>query len=48
MVVGYTPLAFRDTLHLLADGRIDPAPLRVAKVLIDPSSLATEPFVAAG
>jgi threonine dehydrogenase-like Zn-dependent dehydrogenase len=63
-VVGYTPLEFRDTLHMLADGKVDPRPLitgevglagveaafaalgdpeRHAKILIDPSSPATEP-----
>lgn len=63
-VVGYSPLEFRDTLHLLADGKIDPAPLVTgtvglagvegafealanpemhAKILIDPSSTATQP-----
>src|SRR4051794_25279169 len=26
-VVGYTPLEFRDTLHMLAEGKVDPAPL---------------------
>jgi threonine dehydrogenase-like Zn-dependent dehydrogenase len=26
-VVGYTPLEFRDTLHMLADGKVDPAPI---------------------
>lgn len=26
-VLGYTPLEFRDTLHMLADGKIDAAPL---------------------
>jgi len=26
-VVGYTPLEFRDTLHMLAEGRVDPRPL---------------------
>ena len=26
-VVAYTPLEFRDTLHLLAEGRLDPTPL---------------------
>ena len=26
-VLGYTPLEFRDTLHMLAEGDIDPAPL---------------------
>ena len=61
---GYTPLEFRDTLHMLADGTVDPTPLITgkvglagvdnafaalgnpethAKILIDPSSAATEP-----
>jgi threonine dehydrogenase-like Zn-dependent dehydrogenase len=26
-VVGYTPLEFRDTLHMLAEGKIEAAPL---------------------
>jgi threonine dehydrogenase-like Zn-dependent dehydrogenase len=26
-VIGYTPLEFRDTLHMLADGGVDPRPL---------------------
>jgi threonine dehydrogenase-like Zn-dependent dehydrogenase len=26
-VLGYTPLEFRDTLHMLAEGKIDPSPL---------------------
>ncbi len=26
-VLGYTPLEFRDTLHMLADGKVDPQPL---------------------
>jgi threonine dehydrogenase-like Zn-dependent dehydrogenase len=26
-VVGYTPIEFRDTLHMLAEGKVDPAPL---------------------
>jgi threonine dehydrogenase-like Zn-dependent dehydrogenase len=26
-VVGYTPLEFRDTLHMLADGKVDPSPI---------------------
>jgi threonine dehydrogenase-like Zn-dependent dehydrogenase len=26
-VVGYTPLEFRDTLHMLAEGKVDPSPL---------------------
>ena len=60
---GYTPLEFRDTLHMLAEGAVDPTPMITAKVglagvdnafaalgnpethakiLIDPSSTATE------
>ncbi len=63
-VVGYTPLEFRDTLHMLADGKVNPAPMLTgtvglpgvnpafdaladpethAKILIDPTSPATEP-----
>ena len=26
-VLGYTPLEFRDTLHMLAEGKVDPRPL---------------------
>lgn len=26
-VLGYTPMEFRDTLHMLADGKIDVTPL---------------------
>jgi len=26
-VLGYTPLEFRDTLHLLADGKVNAAPV---------------------
>ena len=26
-VIGYTPLEFRDTLHMLADGKVDPRPM---------------------
>jgi threonine dehydrogenase-like Zn-dependent dehydrogenase len=26
-VLGYTPIEFRDTLHMLAEGKVDPAPL---------------------
>ena len=63
-VFGYTPLEFRDTLHMLAHGKVDARALitgRVglggveaafdalgnpethAKILVDPSSTATEP-----
>jgi threonine dehydrogenase-like Zn-dependent dehydrogenase len=31
-VVGYTPLEFRDTLHMLADGKVDPRPLMTGTV----------------
>ena len=32
---GYTPLEFRDVLHLIADGRIDPRPLITGTVGLD-------------
>jgi threonine dehydrogenase-like Zn-dependent dehydrogenase len=31
-VLGYTPLDFHDALHLLADGKVDPAPLHTGTV----------------
>jgi threonine dehydrogenase-like Zn-dependent dehydrogenase len=34
-VLGYTPLEFRDTLHMLAEGKIDPTPLLTGKVGLD-------------
>ena len=34
-VVGYTPLEFRDTLHMLADGKVDPAPMLTGTVGLD-------------
>jgi threonine dehydrogenase-like Zn-dependent dehydrogenase len=34
-VLGYTPLEFRDTLHMLADGKIDPRPLITGSVGLD-------------
>jgi threonine dehydrogenase-like Zn-dependent dehydrogenase len=34
-VFGYTPLEFRDTLHMLAEGKIDPAPLITGRVGLD-------------
>jgi threonine dehydrogenase-like Zn-dependent dehydrogenase len=34
-VLGYTPLEFRDTLHMLAEGDVDPAPLLTGKVGLD-------------
>jgi threonine dehydrogenase-like Zn-dependent dehydrogenase len=34
-VFGYTPLEFRDTLHMLADGKVDPRPLITGEVGLD-------------
>ena len=34
-VLGYTPLEFRDTLHLLADGKVDPSPMLTGTVGLD-------------
>ena len=34
-VLGYTPLEFRDTLHALADGTVDPSPLLTGRVGLD-------------
>lgn len=34
-VVGYTPLEFRDTLHLLADGKVSAAPIFTGTVGLD-------------
>ena len=34
-VVGYTPLEFRDTLHMLADGKLDAKPLLTGLVGLD-------------
>jgi threonine dehydrogenase-like Zn-dependent dehydrogenase len=34
-VLGYTPIEFRDTLHMLADGKIDPTPLVTGTVGLD-------------
>ena len=34
-VLGYTPLEFRDTLHMLAEGKLDPRPLITGKVGLD-------------
>ncbi len=31
-MVGYTPLEFRDTLHMLAEGKVDPRPLITGEV----------------
>jgi threonine dehydrogenase-like Zn-dependent dehydrogenase len=34
-VLGYTPIEFRDALHMLAEGRVDPAPLMTGTVGLD-------------
>jgi threonine dehydrogenase-like Zn-dependent dehydrogenase len=34
-VLGYTPLEFRDTLHMLAEGKVDPRPLLTGIVGLD-------------
>jgi threonine dehydrogenase-like Zn-dependent dehydrogenase len=34
-VLGYTPIEFRDTLHMLADGKINAAPLVTGTVGLD-------------
>jgi threonine dehydrogenase-like Zn-dependent dehydrogenase len=41
-VVGYTPLEFRDTLHMLADGKVDPAPLLTGVVGLEGVATAFE------
>ncbi len=41
-VVGYTPLEFRDALHMLAEGKVDPRPLITATVGLDGVSTAFE------
>jgi threonine dehydrogenase-like Zn-dependent dehydrogenase len=34
-VIGYTPVEFRDTLHMLAEGKVDPRPLITGEVGLD-------------
>jgi threonine dehydrogenase-like Zn-dependent dehydrogenase len=34
-VIGYTPLEFRDSLHLLADGKVNAAPIVTGVVGLD-------------
>jgi threonine dehydrogenase-like Zn-dependent dehydrogenase len=34
-VLGYTPLEFRDTLHMLAEGEVDPSPMITGTVGLD-------------
>ena len=47
-VVGYTPLEFRDTLNLLADGKVDAAPLVTGTVGLDGVASAFDELAAAG
>jgi threonine dehydrogenase-like Zn-dependent dehydrogenase len=47
-VVGYSPLEFRDTLHMLADGRVDPRPLLTGVVGLDGVETAFEALSDAG
>jgi threonine dehydrogenase-like Zn-dependent dehydrogenase len=46
-VIGYTPLEFRDTLHSLAGGRLDAAPLLTGTVGLDGVDAAFETLGAA-
>lgn len=41
-VFGYTPLEFRDTLHMLADGKLNAAPLVTGRVGLDGVAAAFE------
>ncbi len=41
-VVGYTPLEFRDTLHMLAEGEVDPRPLITGTVGLNGVATAFE------
>ena len=41
-VLGYTPLEFRDALHALADGKVDPSPLVTGTVGLDGVAAAFE------
>jgi threonine dehydrogenase-like Zn-dependent dehydrogenase len=34
-VIGYTPLEFRDTLHMLAEGKVDAGPILTGAVGLD-------------
>jgi threonine dehydrogenase-like Zn-dependent dehydrogenase len=41
-VFGYTPLEFRDSLHMLADGKLDAAPLITGRVGLNGVAAAFE------
>ena len=47
-VPGYTPPEFRDTLHMLADGKIDPRPLITGTVGLDGVEAAFDALAAEG
>jgi threonine dehydrogenase-like Zn-dependent dehydrogenase len=47
-VLGYTPIEFRDTLHMLAEGKVDAAPLVTGTVGLDGVARAFEALGGAG
>lgn len=47
-VLGYTPLEFRDTLHLLAQGEVDASPLLTGTVGLDGVAAAFDVLAGAG
>lgn len=47
-VIGYTPLEFRDTLHMLAEGKVDPRPLVTGTVGLDGVATAFDALGGAG
>jgi threonine dehydrogenase-like Zn-dependent dehydrogenase len=47
-VFGYTPLEFRDTLHMLAEGKVDPRPLITGTVGLDGVGAAFEALTGVG
>jgi threonine dehydrogenase-like Zn-dependent dehydrogenase len=46
-VLAYTPLEYRDTLHMLAEGKVDPSPLVTGTVGLDGVESAFEALGAA-
>lgn len=47
-VLAYTPLDFRDTLHLLAEGKVDPSPLITGTVGLDGVAAAFDALAVPG
>ncbi len=47
-VLGYTPTEFRDTLHLLAEGALDVAPIITGTVGLDGVAAAFDLLAGAG